>query len=282
MYSAFTLPGLFAIVCTLVLATNANAELHSRLNGDAAYDDILDITWLTNAGLSGSDSWSNQLAWIDHLNESNHMGFNDWRLASMSVSSGIPIGTSETIYDCATVWEPLCYDNELGYMFYYHLNGKPGVSRVGDHTINGITFSNAQATYHSGTEFGTTTSWMMHFDSGFSVWTFQNGNRHGWAVRDGDVLDTDNDGVVDSLDNCLLVDNASQIDSDLDGFGNACDLDLDNNDIVNFLDISLFSALFGSASGGIADTNGDGFVNFLDFNLFATSMFQPPGPSGID
>lgn len=35
--------------------------------------------------------------------------------------------------------------------------------------------------------------------------------------------DTDNDGVIYSMDNCAIVENANQLDSDGDGFGDACD-----------------------------------------------------------
>ena len=44
--------------------------------------------------------------------------------------------------------------------------------------------------------------------------------------------DTDTDGVPDSQDNCVLQQNASQGDSDLDGYGNVCDGDFDNDGIV--------------------------------------------------
>jgi Zn-dependent metalloprotease len=41
--------------------------------------------------------------------------------------------------------------------------------------------------------------------------------------------DDDNDGWPDSLDNCRLVPNGSQSDTDSDGIGNACDSDIDND-----------------------------------------------------
>ncbi len=38
-----------------------------------------------------------------------------------------------------------------------------------------------------------------------------------------DFIDSDGDGVIDSLDNCPLVYNPSQADSDGDGVGDACE-----------------------------------------------------------
>lgn len=95
-------------------------------------------------------------------------------------------------------------------------------------------------------------------------------------------IDTDNDGVLDTNDNCTLVSNADQRDTNGDGFGNACDPDIDNNGVVNFVDVSQFSAQFPSAGVGLdADFNGDNLVNFIDFALYNSYFLAPPGPSGV-
>ena len=47
------------------------------------------------------------------------------------------------------------------------------------------------------------------------------------------IVDTDKDGVVDDIDNCPTVSNASQIDTDNDGAGNACDADDDNDGMTD-------------------------------------------------
>ena len=201
------LPGVIrACAFLLIFTATADAALHSRLGGAAAYDDALDITWLTDAALSGNDSWANQLAWVVGLNSANHLGFNDWRLASMSVAAGLPTGTASSVVDCSTIWQPLCQDNELGYMFYHNLGGSSGGDLTGNRTVGDVTLTNIQPIYWSGTESGITNSWMYHFDIGFGVWSPKNGNRYAWVVRSGDVGDGDlapfnaPDGVVNAAD----------------------------------------------------------------------------------
>lgn len=92
--------------------------------------------------------------------------------------------------------------------------------------------------------------------------------------------DLDLDGVLDSIDNCTLANNTSQFDSDGDGFGNACDPDLNNDCIVNFLDLTAFSSVFLSADDD-ADFNEDGVVNFLDFVTLSEFFLLEPGPSAL-
>ena len=49
-----------------------------------------------------------------------------------------------------------------------------------------------------------------------------------------EVYDTDDDGIPTTLDNCTLVANADQRDTNGDGYGNVCDPDLNNDGIVNY------------------------------------------------
>ena len=92
--------------------------------------------------------------------------------------------------------------------------------------------------------------------------------------------DSDADGVPDSADNCTLLANADQRDTNNDGFGNVCDPDLNNDGIVNATDLGLFKAVFFTADAD-ADYNGDGVVNATDLGTLKVFFFQPPGPSGL-
>lgn len=96
--------------------------------------------------------------------------------------------------------------------------------------------------------------------------------------------DTDGDGTLDTQDNCTLAANPSQLDSDGDGIGNACDPDVDNNCVVNFLDFVFFPPAFGAQAGDPEfdinmDFNEDGSVGFLDLSVIANYFGLPPGPA---
>lgn len=282
MPSGFPFRPASVLALSVWLMPTALAELHPRLDGAAAYDDALNITWLTDAGLSGNRSWDQQLEWIAGLNSVNHLGFDDWRLASMSVAAGLPTGAAAEVVDCSTIWQPLCRDNELGYMYVHNLGGRPGVEVTGSRTVGDVTIANIQPRYWSGTESGITNAWMYHFDIGFAVWSPKGGNRYGWAVRDGDIpaLDSDADGIADSLDNCVLEANPGQRDSNGDGYGNRCDPDLNDDLIVNVLDLSLLKLVLFSTDAD-ADFNSDGAVNIADLAIMKDFFFGQPGPSAL-
>ncbi|MFK7885218.1 MAG: thrombospondin type 3 repeat-containing protein, partial [Gammaproteobacteria bacterium] len=102
----------------------------------------------------------------------------------------------------------------------------------------------------------------------------------GQQSTDACTVDTDGDGITDSADNCTLIANADQRDTNGDGFGNACDADLNNDNIVNAVDLGLFRTQFFMAGDIDADFNGDLIVNAIDLGILRVGFFAPPGPSG--
>lgn len=96
-----------------------------------------------------------------------------------------------------------------------------------------------------------------------------------------DATDSDADGVPDEVDNCTDVANADQRDTNMDGFGNACDADLNNDCVINFQDIAEIGGLFLQTGDLDADLNGDQVVNFIDFAAVTSGFLEAPGPSGL-
>ena len=92
--------------------------------------------------------------------------------------------------------------------------------------------------------------------------------------------DTDGDGVGDSSDNCTLVANADQRDTNGDNIGNICDPDLSNNCSVSFEDLGALKAVF-FTNDPDADFNGNGSVSFDDLATMKAFFFGPPGPSAM-
>jgi hypothetical protein len=103
-----------------------------------------------------------------------------------------------------------------------------------------------------------------------------------WSID----IDTDSDGATDGVDNCTLVANANQLDSDADGYGNICDADLNNSGTVTSADFGLLRSVLGqpaafSPLAAAADLNGSGTVTSADFGLLRARLGTAPGPSGL-
>ena len=114
-----------------------------------------------------------------------------------------------------------------------------------------------------------------------------------FAASPSFAQDTDSDGVLDPVDNCLTVANGplqqtfscnSQEDANGDGYGNACDTDVDDDGVAGGLpDVS--KVLAASQSGQhdpLYDFNCDGGVGLSDVSIVLDAMRHPAlaGPSG--
>jgi len=88
-------------------------------------------------------------------------------------------------------------------------------------------------------------------------------------------VDSDGDGVVDDIDNCIDIPNPDQVDTDGDGLGDACDDDIDGDGILNVDDVCPMN------SPGLTvdcigrprlDMNNDCQVDGLDLQLIAVEI----------
>jgi hypothetical protein len=113
--------------------------------------------------------------------------------------------------------------------------------------------------------------------------------RFRWHVEDAGI-DADVDGVPDDADNCVAIANASQLDVDDDGFGNACDCDFNADGLCDEADNDVLQTCFGLTTGPAvgpaddpsceeSDMNGDGIVAQPDYSLFLARFGGEPGPA---
>jgi hypothetical protein len=104
------------------------------------------------------------------------------------------------------------------------------------------------------------------------------------VIEASSTSDLDGDGIPDSSDNCIEVENPGQLDTDGDRYGNACDCDFDQSGTCNIADFTIFRADFRDTwdSGVGTDMDADGRVGIGDFGLFRAGFWATvPGPSGL-
>lgn len=92
-------------------------------------------------------------------------------------------------------------------------------------------------------------------------------------------VDSDADGINDDLDNCPVHYNPSQIDSDGDGAGNACDVDcprlFDSNSVTGY-DLAVLAGNWRREGMDIpGDLNRDYVVDLADLVIFAQYWLCP-------
>ena len=96
--------------------------------------------------------------------------------------------------------------------------------------------------------------------------------------------ESDSDGVPCDADNCVFVPNASQADTDLDGYGNACDADYDNTGVVGTTDFSTFKQAWNTSAPTYneqVDHDCTGVVGTTDFSTFKQLWNQASGPTDL-
>src|SRR5262245_38549939 len=127
---------------------------------------------------------------------------------------------------------------------------------------------------------GRGSKWQPRVRRGWLLWMLALG---GLSTSSAWAQDFDGDGVADGADNCTTRANASQVDTNADGYGNECDADWNNDGIVGTPDHLLLGQHFGHQGIHPIDfdisRNGLGGVGAPSLLLFAQYWAKPPGPS---
>jgi hypothetical protein len=216
--------GFWAGVLAVGLAVPAQAALQGRLPAtlggtdyQAYYDTVLDVTWLADANLarsetfgvgginaSGAMTWDTAQSWIDAMNGTNYLEYNDWRLSLMvdvdsdgcpaQAYSGTDCGYNVLTGSAATtVYSELAslYYDTLGNLAYYDTSG--GGAQPGWGLMNTGPFVNLKTDnwYWFGTEYGPNPfrAWAFNFDDGHQfAHDKPNFAFYVWAVRSGNVV----------------------------------------------------------------------------------------------
>ncbi len=97
------------------------------------------------------------------------------------------------------------------------------------------------------------------------------------ASMAGLAPDADGDGVPDVLDNCDQVANAGAAfcDTDSDGYGNACDGDLDQSNSINLKDLTAWRAENAGGGNLKADLDCSGGINLKDLTKWRSINANP-------
>ena len=165
-----TLAAMALSAVSLLAASGAQATLSYRLNNQAVYDDVAQLTWLRDANANGAMNWSTAMAWADGLSIG---GVDDWRLP------GGPMVTNG-YYQTAS---------EMGNLFYNVLGGTANSSiTTSNNATNYAFFQNVQADYYwSGVAFASDYAWVFGFNIGRQDFGAKYSSLFAWAVRSGDV-----------------------------------------------------------------------------------------------
>ncbi|MCE9551015.1 MAG: DUF1566 domain-containing protein [Betaproteobacteria bacterium] len=205
-----TTKSLFAAIALsvgLLSATTANASLIN--NGSTIYDTDLNINWLANANLAdtqafgvsginanGTMNWNTAGLWIAAMNTANYLGYNDWRLPTLTDTgtSGCNFAFNGT--DCG--FNVNTATGEIAHLFYDELGNKAyyNTSGIGPQSGRGLrnigSFSNLRfERYWYGTEYAPDTNLAWYFLMTEGLQTAANKDRadafYVLAVRPGQV-----------------------------------------------------------------------------------------------
>jgi len=198
----FSALSIMTLSIMLGLAINSHAVLVDNNNGTITQtrSDGSHLMWLQDANTattsgycntpgncfstSGQMSWQQATDWIDYLNSTNYLGYNNWELPSTlpvnsrsydynltydgSTDVGYNISASGSAYPMSTGSSmAYLYYGELNNLGYFDIDGNENQSGWGLHNTN--SFYNLQSNgYWSGTEYtpNPLSAWLFNFYNG--------------------------------------------------------------------------------------------------------------------
>ncbi len=196
----------FTLLLSLSLTVSAKASLQDNENGTVTQtrNDGSMLMWLKDANYSltsgydadGRMTWAQAQGWIDYLNSSGYLGYNDWRLPytlPVNDSAYVLVGNN---YDGSidygyNITSP---NSELAYMFYAELGNKglyntSGQTQTGYGLSNKGPFINLLSTYYlSESKYDGSSVWVFNNNNGIQALDTSGNARRAWAVRDAGAL----------------------------------------------------------------------------------------------
>jgi len=218
--------GALCAVMFIFITLSANAALIGRLpttpggtNYQAYYDDVLNISFLANANLAktetfsvagidaqGQMDWHTANDWIVAMNGSNYLGLNDWRLPELLPANGTSFdlsfsnngSTDKGTGDYKSTSE-LSYNFHInldfaGHEIYIRDDSNPSSTESNPDYLDGgrntSPFNNLSAStwdYWYGTSFDSNNAFQVFNNGDQGVTDKSNQFVHVWAVHSGDV-----------------------------------------------------------------------------------------------
>lgn len=189
-------------IYTLTMSSNALSALIDRGNG-MIYDDVLDVTWLQDANMAGfAMSQNDAIEWAQQL---DFGGFDDWRLPTMTHSSGIDGNKSDFFFECGDGrfnmdasgcdfgWSSTSTSHELAYMFYANLGNLAGFDSDSNPVsdgglVNTASFVNIQlGSYWYMNDYDNSEAFFFATSTGGQYRKNKSDTLFAWALRDGDI-----------------------------------------------------------------------------------------------
>ena len=115
-----------SVAALLTMASQANAGLIKRTD-NLIYDDVSDMTWVADAGLSDKLNWADGTTWADQLSID---GFSDFSLPTLAAGLAL-VAQDLSLFDVSDIgtsqlWTSTENANNTAKAFWFRLDGSSG------------------------------------------------------------------------------------------------------------------------------------------------------------